>query len=192
MALKFQVQEVIQNIDEQWNYLLYTRSLIPHTKGCKAGVTKIQTAPYYKSKGYEATIIFSKNLNKQELEKINYIGHWVNQGFVIRLIAYLEYCRVYTPKESKEKITIDQEIVDWKKVDIARRLRNYFAHGRVHYKPQNDAHKKTYDTLVDIFGLNPAHYPEKDDLFPIPIDEVLQPMVEGCKNYITTKYNVDS
>lgn len=145
------------------------------------GYRDIQTAGYYKKRGYEAIIRFEKPLTLESIKRFNLATHWVNQGFVVILCAYLEYCGVYTPH-------INKDIDAWYEIDILRRLRNWFAHTSGFYKPNDSEQQKTYKCIIEHFKLKQGDYRESACLFPIPIDAVLGLLVEGCKRHVVELY----
>ncbi len=184
--LRFPVDDVLRQIDHHWQNLLIARSVSPYLKNFMVGQRESPTAPYYKNRGYEAVVKFSQPLDIDKIKTINFAGHWINQGFVVRLSAYLEYCRVYG-----NKINIKNELPGSDEIDMLRRLRNSFAHTSGYYNPDDKEQKKLYERIVVHFGLDSNNFPEQERLFPIPIDEVLGPLVEGCKKYVMAYINYD-
>lgn len=179
--LKFTSEEVVERIEQHWQNLLLIRSVSPYLKDFMAGRRDSPTAPYYTNRGYVATVWFDEPLTTEKISAINRATHWVNQGFVVRLFAFLDYCGIYG--------TIDQGIDGHDEIDILRRLRNWFAHTSGDYDPRDSEQRKTYERIINHFNLDPKSYPEADNLFPIPINQVLAPLVEGCKRYVVAGYN---
>jgi len=169
-------EEVVKGIEQHWNNLLLIRSVSPYLTDSMAGRRDSPTAPYYKSRGYGATVLFEQALTRERIRAINVATHWVNQGFVVRLYAFLDYCSVF------ERIYHD--IGGHDEVDILRWLRRWFAHTSGYYNPNDCEQKETYERIIKHFNLDRRQYPESDCLFPIPIDRVLAPLVEGCKRYV--------
>lgn len=176
--LRFPIDDVLEQIENHWQNLLFARSISPYMKNFMVGRQESPTAPYYKNKGYNAVVKFSQPLTIEDIRAINFAGHWINQGFVVRLSAYLEYCRVFG-----NSINIRSDLPGSDEIDILRRLRNEFAHTSGYYNPGNADQKKLYERIIAHFKLDRNGFPEQDRLFPIPIDEVLDPLVNGCRNY---------
>lgn len=174
--LRFTAEEIIETIEQHWQNLLLIRSVSPYLKDFMVNRRDSPTAPYYKNRGYSATVWFDDPLTPEKIKVINLATHWVNQGFVVRLYAFLEYCGVY------KKIFYELDGHD--EIDILRWLRKWFAHTSGYYDPNDDKRRKTYERVIDHFKLNREHYSEDERLFPIPIDAVLGPLVEGCKRYV--------
>ena len=177
--LRFPIDNVLRQIEHHWQNLLLARSVSPYLKNFMSGYQESPTAPYYKNRGYDAVVRFSQPLTIEKIKAINFAGHWINQGFVVRLSAYLEYCRVYG-----QDISIRFDLPGSDEIDILRRLRNNFAHTSGYYNPEEPEQKKLYERIIVHFKLDENNFPEQDRLFPIPIDEVLDPLVKGCRNYV--------
>jgi hypothetical protein len=172
------VSQILAHMDHDWRYLLTVRSLTPYLVEHSETATGYRSAPFYRARGYGATVRFDRLLGHDEIDQINLAGHWVNQSYVIRTYAYLQYCRVFEGK-------LNHLVEGWYDLDLLRRLRNYFAHTPGRYDPANECMKRTYDALIEKYRLSPESYPERGGLFPIPVDEVLCPMVEGCRAYVS-------
>lgn len=179
--LRFTAQEIIEQIEQNWQNLLLVRSVSPYLKDYMAGRRDSPTAPYYRNRGYGAMVWFDEPLTREKIEAINLATHWVNQGFVVRLYAFLEYCGIY--KEIYHDLDGHDEI------DILRWLRNWFAHTSGYYDPTDDQRRETYERIVSHFNLDRQSCPESNRLFPIPIDYVLEPLIEGCKRYVVALYS---
>ena len=175
--LKYSSSEVIDWIEQHWQNLKLVRSMTPFLTDNACGYKDIETAGYYKKSGYKASIRFEKPLTLELIKRFNLATHWVNQGFVVILFAYLDYCGVYDPD-------IYQDIDGWYEINLLRWLRRWFAHTSGFYKPNDSEQRKTYERIIDHFNLKEDDYPESAGLFPIPINDVLEPLVEGCKRYV--------
>lgn len=130
---------VLDHMDDLWKQLIIVRSLTPYLADSLVGRCAFETAPWYKNKGYEATACLHTPMTAEFIDETNLATHAVNQGFVIRLCAYLEYCGVY-----------DAYGVDKQKPDVLRLLkllRNQFAHTNGLYQ-LNDKSKRAYRMLT--------------------------------------------
>jgi hypothetical protein len=179
--LRFAPEEIIEQIEQHWRNLLLIRSVSPYVKDFMTGRKDSPTAPYYKNRGYGARVCFDEALTLERIEAINLATHWVNQGFVVWLYAFLEYCRVYK--------RIYHDIDGHDDIDILRWLRKWFVHTPGCYNPNDSEQKDTYESILKHFNLDRRDHPESDRLFPIPIDRVLEPLVDGCKKYVVGLHN---
>ena len=148
--------------------------MIGHTQYC--------TAPFYRAEGYDAIVKFAEPLTDQKIDGLNDAGHWINQGFVVRLAALLQSCQIIGTKGSG--IQLIPGLDGYEEVSILRELRNAFAHSSGKYDSTDSDKRKLYNRVIKHFSLDPKQYPEDDGKFPIPIDKVLVPLAEGCKKYV--------
>jgi hypothetical protein len=65
-------------------------------------------------------------------------------------------------------------------VRLVRRLRNHFAHGDRRLDAKKKGHPETWKLLAEVFPGRAARRPT----FDVPIDEVLEPLVEGVLEFI--------
>lgn len=175
---------VIEEIDKQLDYLRNVRALLPYLDDTVIGKKMINTAPYYQNSGFNITFGFSKELKKADVDKINSIGHWINQNYIIRIYSLLEAFNILSDKQR-----IDKTFDGWEEVDLIRRLRHKFAHSSGRYNPNDKDSKELYDKILTLFRLTDIKSSADATEFPLSIDEVLEPLTEGCKKYIL---NLDS
>jgi hypothetical protein len=166
--------ELINDMDDLWNNFLQVRATHPYMRPTHIGLTSYESAPYYKIKGLNFKVQFDKPLTKEDIERLNGLGYWVNQSVIVRLYALLEY---YGVVSKKRKINIEFE--GHEEVDILRRLRKYFAHTG-HYNETDREQKKIFDRIVTHFKLKSYD----TDRFPISIDTVIEVIYKGTKRYI--------
>jgi hypothetical protein len=131
------------------------------SRGGALGQTRISTAPYYSSQGFDIDFIFKTPLTEEDRKRINEIGHWLNQNFVIRLCAVLAYFKVFS-----NSIKIDFNFEGAEHDNIVRRLKNYFAHTSGRYNPNDNKHKKTIQLMHD--NLWDSISAPTDGIWPIP------------------------
>gem|GEM_PF-3154262 len=102
-------------------------------------------------------------------------GHWINEAFVVRLVAVLEAHHVV----GRGKV-INQALSGWRRVDLCRRLRNKFAHATGKIR-SSDSRRLDEDVKAE-FCLD-----EQQSIFGghfiLSKDTVLQPMLEACTHY---------
>ncbi|MBW2569927.1 MAG: hypothetical protein JRE47_11330 [Deltaproteobacteria bacterium] len=173
-----ELNTVLSEMDILWKNFVNCRAYFPCVPENMVGQITVDTAPYYIKQGLKITFGFNEGLSKETIQKINEIGHWVNQNFVVRLCALLESHHVIS-----NQIAIDQNIQGWEELDLVRRLRNYFAHSSGKYNPEKDEHRKTMKKLVSHLNLGAE---DRED-FPLAIDTVLEQLFLGCKKYVKGK-----
>ena len=175
--------EIISEIDNQIDYLMNIRAMFPYITDDMVGKTEFPTAPYYQSFGYFVSFKFEEPLSTENIKEISRIGFWVNQNFIIRLCALLEYHAII-PREGNGKIELHLE--GGVEVDLLRRLRNALVHTSGRYNSNDRNEKKLYKNLVQRFSLDAENSSKAKD-FPLPIDKLLIPFAECCKRYILEK-----
>jgi hypothetical protein len=169
---------LLTEMDILWTNLVNCRAHFPYVTEDLVGQTTVATAPYYINRGFGISFNFSDGLTRQAIQRINEIGRWINQNFVVRLYALLESHHIVS-----NEIKIDQSIQGWEELDLVRRLRNYFAHSSGEFNPEKEEHQETMEKLVSHLNL------DVNDLkdFPLDIDKVLEPLFVGCKKYVKGK-----
>jgi len=168
------VSTLLREMDNIWKKTTKCRSLFPYADRNSVGQQKARTAPYYRQFGFDVGFDFGMGLTIDAIDEINSVGHYINQNFVIRLFALLEYYQIIG-----NNVQLDHTIKEWEEVDILRRLRGKFAHSSGGYNPDDPEQKKLCQRIVRHFGLNDTNPPD----FPLPIDEVLERIFCACKRY---------
>ena len=169
--------EAIQEIDRQIGFLLLSRSIFPYLPEEAVGKAGFIAGEFFRTRGYDVTCTFANAIDEHTRDKVNSIGHWINQNFIIRVHSILESCGLIS-----NKININQQLAGWEEVDLVRRLRHKFGHSSGFCNPGDPDDKRLRLRLVEKFHLRDEdHQPH---LFPIPVDHVVVPLAEGCKSYI--------
>ena len=143
-----------------------------------------KTASLYQNEGFEFTFVLDFPLTESDIDYHNAIGHWHNQNFIIRLSAFLEKNNIVEFNKTPDKNTRGG-----KEVDLVKNLRHIFAHGSECYEPANPnssiqkTHENAKNGYNEIFDIKI----NKGDLFPIPIDTIIYPLIKGCKKYSEEK-----
>ena len=166
---------LLEEMDRIWDKFIKCRSLFPYTPPNLIGTRKAYTAPYYRQFGFDVTFDFGVGLTSDDIAKINSVGHYINQNFLVRLYALLESFHIVS-----NVIKLDRSITTWEDMDILRRLRDKFAHTSGKYDPNDKDQKKLCDRITDHFKLENTDPPD----FPLDIDKVLEPMVVACNAYV--------
>jgi hypothetical protein len=165
---------LFNTLDHLWQNYLHCRAFFPCVTRESVGTKTVRTAPYYIAQGCDMTLEFGKPLSAEAIDRINEIGHWISQNFVIRLCAVLESFGVIS-----ERVSIDPKLDGARHVDIVRRLKNCFTHSSGRFDPENAKHRKALQLMRDHLGISI----ENCATWPLAIDTVLDPLLRGCKTY---------
>ncbi len=172
------LETVLRDIDTLWDKFKQCRAHFPCVSKTMVGQKCVPTAPYYVAQGFQITYVLNQELTLEMVDQLNEIGHWLNQNFVFRLYAILDYHNVVN--------SIEQDIDGWKYVNVLRWLRRYFSHQSGHFDENEKEHQTTMQEINDLLGVNVDGHED----FPLPIDKVLHPLMEGCKRFVVNKYQV--
>lgn len=156
----------------------HCRAYFPRIPLKQAGAFRLSGAPYYSAHGYPMQFLFSSPITPHRVRAINAVGLWVNKSYVVHLCAMLESYGIISDSDR-----LDQSLPGWREVDLVRRLRNVFAHTTGTYNPRNRKHRLLARALVQHLGLTGRRPPG----FPLAIDDVLDPLFEGCRNYVLAR-----
>ena len=179
--------DIVCEIDAQLRKLLSTRAVFPYMKEDMIGAKSCRTAPLYQHYGLDISFSFAEPLTAENIGEINEIGYWINQNYLVRLCALLESYHV-VPKNRP----INKELAGHEEVDILKKLRNVFAHTAGWYHNTDAEERRLRNRIIDHFSLKQANHPVSSRMFPIPIDEVVIPLTEGCKRYLEALLRSDS
>jgi hypothetical protein len=167
--------DTLKELDLLWNLFNQCRSHFPATSNENVGQQVIPTAPYYVRQGFQVTMCFNSPLVEKDIKNLNRIGHWLNQNFVVRLVALLQSHGVI-----RYGSNIDTSAPGGAEVKLLRDLRDVFAHTAGGFKRQKKEHRKLLRELTTRFALNASECPD----FPLGIGEVLEPLYLGCRAYV--------
>lgn len=179
----FDLDELVNNIDEYWDYHLHSRALNPHMTPDLVGQQLFMPGGYYINKGYDYVVRFDKPVTEKRIAVLNEAGYWANQNFIVRLYGLLDGYNIVGSEEHTWG-RIVKGLVGSEEVDILRRLRNEFAHSVGFYDDSQKKHRRLRRRIISHFGLNRETWSSSTIMFPIPIDQVLQPITDGCKQYV--------
>lgn len=180
---KFDV--LLGQIDVQYEYLISLRALFPYMDDSMVGQAVFRTPAFYQLNNCDVSIDFGRILEEEDIKKINLLGHWINQNYIIRLVSLLESYKIIPSKGNGE---IDQGTPAGECLDIARRLRNIFAHTDGRYNFRCLEEKKLYERVVTFFNITSAKNLLEATEYPISIDILIKPLTEGCKEYIKINF----
>ena len=183
----FDVDELVKNIDAYWDYHLHSRALNPHMAHDLVGCLVFRPGGYYINKGYDYVVKFDEPVTEERIVVLNEAGYWANQNFIIRLYSLLEGYKI-VGSEKHPWGSIIKGLVGSEELDILRRLRNEFAHSVGFYDDSQKKHRKLHRRIISHFRLNRGTWSSSTKMFPIPIDQVLEPITDGCKQYVGALY----
>ena len=173
-----EIAELLVAIEVLWKNFNNCRAYFPYIPKEAKGTKEATTAPYYIEQGFGVRFVFSEGISEKDIEKINEIGHWINQNVIIRLCALLESYHIMS-----NIIEINFDLDGAEHVNMARRLRNCFAHSSGTFKPDDSEHRKTLNLMKNNLWITTD---ESTD-WPLSIDTVIQPLFEGCVKYVEKK-----
>jgi hypothetical protein len=160
--------------------------MFPYMKENLIGARSCRTAPFYRHHGLDVDFTFAEPLTAESIGQMNEIGYWINQNYVVRLFALLQSHNIVSETKS-----INKELLGHEEIDILRRLRHEFAHTAGWYHNEDAQERRLRNRIIDHFSLKEANHPASGRMFPIPIDEVLIPLTEGCKRYAEALLNCE-
>jgi len=168
---------ILKEIEILWDLHLEVRATFPKAKVEHVGLKQISSPSYYANRGFNYKLEFDKPLEPEDVKRLNKLGHWLNQSFLVRLYSILEYNKIIG-----DNISIDKSLPGNEELDILRRLRHAFGHTST-YNPNDPDKKQLYDRIVKHFRLT---NPDLNEL-PIPIDQVIEPILRSIKIYVLKK-----
>jgi hypothetical protein len=139
------------------------------------GACTLYPAPYYQEHGVAVTLQFSAPLKAADIQRLNNLGHWLNETAIVRLEAVL---REYGILSNNPNRRIDWRMPGAVHVDLARRLRHMIMKEGGRYKRGTADHDRLMGAIVQTYGVEPTA-----ETFPMPIDRVIVPMTKGCREY---------
>jgi hypothetical protein len=175
--MKKSMEEFVAACETLWRDFNNCKAHFPYVPPEAKGAKMVRTAPYYIAQGFDVQFTFSKGISEEGIKRINEIGRWLNQNFVIRLCAVLESFRVISSSAASNQI--DFNIEGAKHVNIVRRLRHCFAHSSGRYDPNDREHRKTMGFINETLSVPTDGLTD----WPIAIDTILRPLYEGCIRY---------
>jgi hypothetical protein len=134
---------------------------------------KFGPVPYYAAAGLSVMQRFSRPLTEDDRDRLNRTGRWINEAAVVHLVATLLAHGLFQDGQSHRK-----EVAFHEHVGVARDLRNVILKEGGRYKREKWEHQALMAALVNLYG---AEASEED--FPLDIDKVIVPMIEGCRRH---------
>ena len=166
--------KILGDLDSLWSALLTCRAYTPYLDSCAVGRKQFVTSDYYDdSLGFGTSLEFDSELTRDDVDRLNGIGHWINENFVIRLCAILE--------EHNLKNDINESLDGGKYVTLVYMLRNCF----VHRAGKSNTNCRRASEKMRELGL-PTDC--ENGMVSLPIDVVLEKLHTNCKAYAEEKY----
>ena len=168
---------LLDAIDQLWKVFNHCKANFPGVSDEMVGAQVLGTPDLYLRQGYDNIFHqYPAPLTADKINDINHSGKWLNQNAIIRLYAVLD--------SHSAMQEIDSNIEESKYIELIRHLRNSFAHGSGKYNKSKKKHKKTMKNICEVLNRN---IDKKTD-WPLAIDNVLQPLFEGCKKYVEKRF----
>lgn len=175
--LEYTINEINKHIDDLYFNFKIAKSVLPHLHDSILGKNCYVTPLFYKDTEFMAHVSFNKPFCQERILRHREAGDSVNQGFILRLFAYLDYLGVY-------KTFLNETYIGFYAVDLLQKLRNIFAHEIGYYDKNNPKHKEAYDIIIQHYDPWKKINKINDKIFPISIDTVILPMINDCKKYL--------
>jgi hypothetical protein len=176
-------EEILNEIEEMQTFHRNCRAFFPHLSEAAIGLNKLPPVPYYAMHGMEVSFDLSRELTKDDIEKNNAVADWMNQNVIVRLCALIERYKI-----AKDQNKINDKLEGYNEVRFVWKLRNIFAHKAGRHKPTGERDKNLVRQLNTYFNLG-INVDDPSD-FPLDILRVIDPLFEGCKNYVRGKLGV--
>jgi hypothetical protein len=169
------IQSLLNEMDRQKNILDRLKAFFPYMNEDVICAKGVRCGGYCRSKGLDVSLQFSRPITKEDVIQHNELSRWLNESFIICVFALIESHKIYS--------NIDKGLEGSDEIDILKRLRMILAHSLGKYHSNNSDQRKLVNRIITHMGLE-----IKDPVeFPLDIDKVIDPLVEGCKKYIKAK-----
>jgi len=162
--------EVIERLNQLLERLHDVRARVPTFPPGTVGNAEFMTGPHYPTK---VSFHFDPPLTDNVRTRLNAAGRWINEATVVFLVATLRAHDVV-----KENLSEREGLDGVEHVRIAKKLRHILLKEGGAYKADKAEHRHVMATLVKLYGV-----PSSDTEYPLDIDKILIPMIEGCQRY---------
>ena len=165
--------DLLAELDHLQGLLLECRAVFPTMTVEMIGQRQFSTAPYYQRRGYKAQVRLEQPITEDFIKRQRQLGRWINENALIRLFGILNYRGLFQK--------LDKSLPGYAEMDILRRIRNALTKTPLDYQPEVGENLKLRDAVVQHFALGEHDIQEQ---IPIPINKVIDPIFEACRNYI--------
>ena len=162
-------------IEKAWTLTVKARALCPSISESAIGSTAYASPSWYQKHGAVYFVVPTEKLTAKHIIEIGHIGDFVNRSFVITMVAILEEYGVDISKKQ-----LDCSKGGGKHTELAKWMRNRFAHGEWQYDASCPKHIETFERLKELFPNAISGEP----CFVTSIDKVLEPLKDGVLTYI--------
>ena len=162
-------------IKEAWKLTVKARALCPYTDDSAIWMTGYLSPGWHRAHAATYFVNLAQPLTATDVEELRQIGSFVNRSFVISTVAILEEYGVVPYQRNPDR---SREGGDY--VQLAKWLRNRFAHGEWQYDTSNPNHRATRELLEKLF----PEAASGASGFVTSIDGVLEPLKDGVLTYI--------
>jgi hypothetical protein len=179
--LKSKLSDVLEKIDSLHQLHISTRGILQYVGSNRIGETELLWGARVKKEWIDLHYNFQNPINETTRASLNRLSEFMNQNFIVRLHSLLEYEGVKT-----KKVQIDKSLKGHDMIEIIHFLRIQYAHRHGDFDPSDKASVELRDRLFATFKIDPA-----DSLptqFPLDKNKVIQPIVEGTKEYVREFY----
>jgi len=166
----------IETIDSLWRSHYNARSLFPRMDAALADSGQDGWSPpsFYDESPY-LLVTMKQPISAADVEFNNYVAHWMNENFIIRLYAILQaydVAKVDAPNAS-----------GYDEYKIVRRLRDKLAHGSSGRYDASDKNDRDALERLRRVGRGFVEPDDYDGRFDLSISGVLFPLLLGCRDY---------
>ena len=161
-------------IVEAWEITKLVRSIFPSTSYSEGSLTELESPDWYQAEGTGGQVKF---LNPVTGKMLNSTGKFVNESFVIYMMAILEEFKIVPYNTAPDDSTDAGKLVK-----LTKWYRNRFAHGESKFDSNKDMHKETRALFEVLF----PELAKTTSGFPTSIDTVLPKLKNGVLEYIRT------
>ncbi len=170
-------EELEEEVNRIWKLHRNTRSVFPYFSETKLVFERSNHFKVWNHPILESGLLsFKKPISKEMIPELNEIGGYLNQNFVIRLFALMNYYNLVGSQGS-----IQEGVSGCKDVLIMVKLRQHFSHSSGRVNPKRRESVNLRDEIYNFYKVDPK---TQDPLeFAIPLIKVLERMKNGCLSY---------
>ncbi len=173
-----ELNSIIAELNKLQDFYLQCRAVFPTIDSAQVGCRHLVTAPYYLRRGYVASIELKEPITAEFIERNRCLGKWINENAIIRLYGIMDSHGLLKK--------INSDLKGAKEVDLMRRMRNAFTKTVLNYTPEKPENVKLCAEVIKYFGVEAKDFSQGE--IPTPIDTVVEPIFNGCREYIAAKY----
>ncbi len=167
-------RELKNEADRLLNYHKTTRQFFKHLKDTDIEKISLKHGLFSLKNKVTATLRFSRKIDRETIDEMNSVAHYLNQNVIVRFCALLEKHKVIGAN-----MKICKEIEGSEDLNILRELRNCFAHSSGNLK--SGKHEKLCNKLKKRFELTEKDHEPNE--FPLPSTQVIGELFNSCLSY---------